>query len=116
MTSNLRQEAERIAGVGYATIIFRDETTDGGWVYLAVNPDLDGCMAQGETTQEAQRNLDEFRIDYIVALLENGQDVPSPKSMLTKTSTNVIKNIVEARKMEEPNGENTPQFMIQSTH
>lgn len=38
---------------------------------MAYNPDLDGCMAQGFTQEEAIKNLEEARIDYIYDALED---------------------------------------------
>ena len=46
--------------------------------YVARNPALPGCMAQGETPLEAVKNLADAREMYIDSLLEDGQPVPEP--------------------------------------
>jgi predicted RNase H-like HicB family nuclease len=65
----------------------KDRTTDGGEVFVAFNPDLDGCMAQGDTPQEAVKNLDAVRIEYFEHLLEHGLPIPAPKPVETRDRT-----------------------------
>lgn len=77
--SNLRTLATKLAQRPYSLIIIRDKTTDGDYMYLARNPELEGCMAQGETPKEAEDYLAEFRVDYIEFLLERGQPIPEPE-------------------------------------
>ncbi len=62
----------------YILVVFRDETTDDEPVYVALNPELDGCVAQGDSMQEAQENLEEYRIDHIEHLLKHNLPVPGP--------------------------------------
>jgi predicted RNase H-like HicB family nuclease len=47
--------------------------------YVAYHPELPGCMAQGETWQDAVKSLDEARRDYIRVLLKEGWEVPVPE-------------------------------------
>ncbi|MBL1135889.1 MAG: type II toxin-antitoxin system HicB family antitoxin [Chloroflexi bacterium] len=54
-------------------------------MFLARNPELEGCMAQGETPEAAQSNLLEARIDYIYFLLEDGLPVPDPTREVTSS-------------------------------
>ena len=79
MTNNLRNQATELAKRHYRTIGFRDETTDGEPIYVAINPELEGCVAQGETMDEAYRNLAEVRLDCIQHLLEHGLSIPEPQ-------------------------------------
>ncbi|MEW6572203.1 MAG: type II toxin-antitoxin system HicB family antitoxin [Bacillota bacterium] len=53
------------------------EEDGGGW--FAEIPDLPGCMSDGETREEALKNLDEAKRAWITAALEQGQKVPLPK-------------------------------------
>jgi antitoxin HicB len=46
--------------------------------YFATNPDLQGCMAQGTTADEAVRNLRDSREVWIEARLKGGYGVPEP--------------------------------------
>jgi predicted RNase H-like HicB family nuclease len=45
---------------------------------IAFHPELEGCIAQGETPEEAKRNLDILRVEWIESLLEDGLEVPEP--------------------------------------
>lgn len=64
----------------YSLFVFLDETTDGDTIYVATNPDLPGCIAQGDTIAEAEDILAEVREDYIAYLLAHNLAVPEPQS------------------------------------
>lgn len=68
------------AEAGYATEIVADIATDGSIVYLASHPELDGCIAQGDTPEEAEENLADARDLYIRSLRERAIDVPEPRA------------------------------------
>ena len=46
--------------------------------YFVTHPDLDGCMAEGETVDEAIENLADARELWIESRLERGHPVPEP--------------------------------------
>lgn len=52
------------------------ESPKGG--YFVVHPDLDGCMAEGGTLEEAVSNLADSRELWIETRLANGYPVPEP--------------------------------------
>jgi len=54
------------------------ESADGG--YFVTHPDLDGCMAEGSTLDEAVSNLADSRELWIEARLAGGYGVPEPDS------------------------------------
>jgi antitoxin HicB len=54
------------------------ESEGGG--YFVTHPDLDGCMAEGATLEEAVANLADSRELWIEARLEGGYTVPEPVS------------------------------------
>ena len=54
------------------------ESPEGG--YFVTNPDLDGCMAEGLTLDEAIANLADSRELWIEARLAGGYGVPEPES------------------------------------
>lgn len=70
--------AQQLAERPYIVKACADETTDGDLIYIAINPELDGCMSQGKTIEDAIQNLHEARIDYIASLLEDNLYVPEP--------------------------------------
>lgn len=69
----------------YAVEVVPDATTDGGLCYLAMHPELPGCMAHGDSADEALQNLEDARRLYIMTLLKRGLEVPKPKSMTAAT-------------------------------
>lgn len=83
MNKQLLEQARALALRNYTTILSSENLSDGTEMFLARNPELEGCMAQGETPEVAQSNLLEARIDYIYFLLEDGLPVPDPTSEVT---------------------------------
>lgn len=53
-----------------------DEADGGGW--LAEIPDLKGCCADGETPEEAIKNLDEAKRVWLETALRRGIPIPQP--------------------------------------
>jgi predicted RNase H-like HicB family nuclease/uncharacterized protein YegP (UPF0339 family) len=61
----------------YAVIVEKGETSFGAYV-----PDLPGCVAVGETREEALRLIEEAIEFHIEGLREDGQPVPAPSSSI----------------------------------
>lgn len=58
----------------YARVLIPEE--DGG--YSAFILEFPGCGSQGESVDEALKNLEEAAIGWIEAALDEGQDIPEP--------------------------------------
>ncbi len=86
--SSISKQAVELASKSQITITFRDKVTDGDeYIYLAINPQLQGCIAQGDTPEEALENLNEVRTYWFEHLLEHGLPIPEtdiPESIFTK--------------------------------
>jgi predicted RNase H-like HicB family nuclease len=78
MDEKLRQTAMELADRDYSVVYSVEQTESGGSLYMAKNPELIGCMAQGETLEEAIEHLRDARIDYIYDSLASGSPVPAP--------------------------------------
>ena len=50
--------------------------------YSAYVPDLPGCVATGETVEEAEREIREAIAFHIAGLREDGVPVPEPASVV----------------------------------
>jgi len=102
LPDEFRNKAEEIAMFPYSVDVSKITEEDGDVYYLAVNPELEGCMAHGETPEEAKENLKEARADYIQILLLDGSIVPVP-SVATKefftmqTGTVQIENVYDVQ-------------------
>jgi predicted RNase H-like HicB family nuclease len=67
----------------YAVRIERLAESDGGG-YLATVPDLPGCMSDGDTPEEALKNVQEAIASWIEAAKEWKVDVPHPSTPLAR--------------------------------
>ncbi len=65
-----------MASYRFAAVIERDE--EG---YFAFCPELQGCYTQGETYEEALRNIEDAVRLHIEDRLANGEDIPLAKSV-----------------------------------
>jgi predicted RNase H-like HicB family nuclease len=52
---------------------------DGGFVALI--PDLPGCLSQGETEETALKNIEEAKELWIETTLKDGQEIPLPREI-----------------------------------
>lgn len=77
--NSLRNTAIKLADRPYMRLVFLDETTDGEPIYIALTPELKGCISQGDTVEAAVNNLDDARIDYIESMLEDNLTIPEPR-------------------------------------
>lgn len=55
------------------------DNEEGGFV--ASFPDLPGCLSTGETAEEACRNAEDAKKEWIAAAIEEGIDIPEPDSL-----------------------------------
>jgi predicted RNase H-like HicB family nuclease len=60
------------------TIVLRHVKDESGEYYFATVLELDGCMSDGETVDEAYQNIYEAMEGWIETKLENGFSVPRP--------------------------------------
>lgn len=49
---------------------------EGG--YVARYPELPGCLTVGETKEDATRNAEDAKREWILAALEEGLEIPEP--------------------------------------
>lgn len=86
MVPDATTTAERLAAQPYLIRIAEDETTQGEPIFVASIEELDGCIAQGETMDEAILALRAAAVDYIASMLEDGLPVPPPSIPTTASS------------------------------
>src|SRR5258707_13997 len=93
MNKRLLEQAKQLASRNYQTIFERDVLSNGKTVFIARNPELEGCKAQGYTRDEAKENLDLARIDYIYSLLED-KITPTEPIASDETQTGNLENSI----------------------
>jgi antitoxin HicB len=72
----MRKPLEHYLGLEYPALLVAEP--EGG--YTALHPDLKGCVAVGETPEEALANLEEARRLWLETAYEHGDEIPSPPS------------------------------------
>ncbi len=55
------------------------DADEGGFVVTF--PDLPGCISSGETVEEACRNADDAKREWLMAAIEEGMPIPEPDSI-----------------------------------
>jgi predicted RNase H-like HicB family nuclease len=65
---------ERYLGLEYPVLLVPEP--EGG--YTALHPDLKGCVAVGETPEEALASLEEARRLWLEVAHERGDEIPLP--------------------------------------
>ncbi len=75
------EKAKSLANRPYQAQVFLDETTDGEAVYVAIVPEMPGCIAHGDTIDEALEWLESAKLDHIWFLLDKNLDVPDPQML-----------------------------------
>lgn len=58
-------------------LIVIEKTSSG---YSAYSPDLEGCIATGQTPQEVEKNMREAMTFHLEGLALEGYDIPEPHS------------------------------------
>ena len=48
-------------------------------IYIASIPELQGCMAHGETKEEALKEIEIAKELWIETAIEDGKEIPEPK-------------------------------------
>ena len=89
MRKENRKLAESLANRPYQAHVFLDETTDGEPVYVALVPEMSGCIAHGDTVEEALEWLESARVDHIWFLLDHKMEVPEPQLVNTTVVFNM---------------------------
>ena len=97
MQTALTNRAREIIALPYSIDVVADETTTGNPIYVARIAELEGCIAQGQSIQEALSNLREAAIDYVASLLEDGAPVPTPSSPVTAASSSTASTTIVAQ-------------------
>jgi len=90
MDNKIFEQAKQLAARNYSLAVFEENTPEGQTVFIAKNPELYGCMAEGASLEEATENLADARIDYIYSLLQDGLDVPEPTAIKAVVTSDTV--------------------------
>lgn len=98
MSEKLEEQARKLASQPYHILIAREEIEEGKYVFVLSYVELPGCIAQGDTLEEAVAELEEVTYEYILGYLEDGVEVPAPYATTHATSG---KRVVFSNTMSE---------------
>lgn len=74
----MKKDLDHYLKLNYEIVIRRlEEEEGGGW--LATIPDLPGCMSDGESIEEAVKNIEDAKRAWLATAFEAGRDIPEPK-------------------------------------
>ncbi len=65
----------------YAVVIEPLSEEDGGG-FVATVPDLPGCMSDGDTREEAARNVEDAIASWLEEATSVGREIPRPRAAL----------------------------------
>ena len=98
MKRNFRDELEKHLSFPYRIELIPDKE-DGG--YVAMIPDLPGCLAQGETQIAALQGIAEAKKLWMEAELEAGRKIPMPREQYSGKFNVRIPKTLHARIAQE---------------
>ncbi len=112
--NNREKNVESYLKLPYARLLTPD--LESG-TYTAEIQDLPGCIAQGDTPQQALENLENAAASWIQVALEQGQAIPEPFSMHPVPSGRIALRLPktlhrQAAQMAEREGASLNQFLV----
>ena len=72
MKKKILKKARRLAARPYEVQFVPDFNTDGNPVFFARIPEMPGCVAHGDTIEEAREWIELAKVDFIYFYLEDG--------------------------------------------
>lgn len=78
---DIRSQAEELARRPYLVMTSLEETTNNEPIYFARVLEMEGCFGQGNTHEEAVKDLQLAMVDFIESLIEDGLEVPAPRRL-----------------------------------
>ncbi len=86
MSESLEEQARKLAARPYHIVISREEIEAEKSVYFLSYIEMPGCVAQGDTLDQAVAELEEVTYEYILGYLQDGVPVPDPYATSHTTS------------------------------
>ncbi len=115
-----RAIAEELAKRPYLVMISVQETTDNQPIHFARVLEMDGCFGQGETREQALKDLHLAMVDFIESLLEDGLPIPEPTPLVNTTigtaSETTLTFIGKGKKLHQKQNEIYRDTYVLSAH
>ncbi|KXK14564.1 MAG: hypothetical protein UZ15_CFX003003008 [Chloroflexi bacterium OLB15] len=101
MSIQLNERAQQLANRPYHVTVNLETLNSGEVVFVLNCLELTGCIAQGETFEQAEKDFSEVLYEYILGYLEDGIPVPDPYGVTTETSGDVKRIADEDSRAEQ---------------
>lgn len=87
MIKKIEERARQLAQLYWSVDVIHDSLSED-FPFAASIRELDGCIAQGVSRDDALMNLEDAKFDYLYSLLEDNLPIPSPiEPCATSTSS-----------------------------
>jgi antitoxin HicB len=83
-------------------VVLRPLSTDDGGGWVAIVPDLPGCMTDGATAHEALENAADAIEEWKVAARDMGRPVPHPDDSLRQSFEQAVPEHIKRRPRTTP--------------
>ena len=83
------ERAYKLAFRPYDTAVFPDMLSDNERVYVAITPELPGCITHHDSAVLALQWLMDARIEMIASMLDSGLPIPEPRAYSRPTENAV---------------------------
>jgi predicted RNase H-like HicB family nuclease len=77
---------EAYLAIPYRLVAYSAPRADGTWRRFAAYPEI-GCASAADTPWEAQEQLEELRIRYLIDHVQRGEPIPVPRPPLKSLTT-----------------------------
>jgi predicted RNase H-like HicB family nuclease len=77
---------EEYLAIPYRLVVYSAEGPDGTWRRYAAYPEI-GCVSEADTPWEAQEQVEEQRVRYIIDHVQRGEPIPVPRPPLKSLTT-----------------------------
>ena len=74
----------------YPIVTYRESFTNGSDGWIALHPDLEGCVGYGHTRKEARESLDQARAAYLRLMERLGRTVPPPPESSSSETREIL--------------------------
>jgi antitoxin HicB len=77
IVKTVKKDLDYYAGLPYTIVLERHDDADTPY-WVARVAELPHCLITGDTAEEALKEIDEVKLDWIISNLEDGLPIPEP--------------------------------------
>jgi antitoxin HicB len=89
VNKKLDSEIKKYLSLPYTFVVSKDTEEDGEEYFYAQVSELPGCVSDGQSPEQALKNIKDTMYDWIETALINGDKVPKPEDYSGKFSVRI---------------------------